>query len=98
MLVEVSILIDAPRDDVFAILSDYGSEVRRRINPALLTTQDEFRAAIFHRLLDEMDLTGPRFAINPPRPVLELIAILGPVDVERPDFQESARQLLQRPA
>ncbi len=44
-----------------------------------------------------MDLTGPRFAINPPRSVLELIAILGPVDVERSDFQESARQLLQRP-
>ena len=35
VLVEVSILVDAPRDDVFAILSDYGSEVRRRINPAL---------------------------------------------------------------
>jgi hypothetical protein len=62
-----------------------------------LTTLDEFRSAIFHRLLDEMDLTGSRFPINPPRPVLELIAILGPVDVERPDFQESARQLLQRP-
>ncbi len=69
----------------------------RRINPASLTTLDEFRAAIFHRLLDEMDLTGPRFAINPPRPVLELIAILGPVDVEGQNFQESARQLLQRP-
>lgn len=69
----------------------------RRINPASLTTLDDFRAAIFHRLLDEMDLTGSRFAINPPRPVLDLIAILGPVDVERQDFQESARQLLQRP-
>ncbi len=35
MLVEVSVLIDAPKDDVFAILTDYGQEVRRRINPAL---------------------------------------------------------------
>jgi hypothetical protein len=35
VLVEVSILIDAPRDDVFAILIEYGGEVRRRINPAL---------------------------------------------------------------
>ena len=69
----------------------------RRINPASLTTLDEFRAAIFDRLLNEMDLSGSRFAINPPRPVLDLIAILGPVDVENREFQESARQLLQRP-
>jgi carbon monoxide dehydrogenase subunit G len=33
--IEVSILVDAPRDDVFAILTDYGAEVRRRINPEL---------------------------------------------------------------
>lgn len=49
----------------------------RRINPASLTTLDEFRSAIFDRLLNEMDLSGSRFAINPPRPVLELIATLG---------------------
>lgn len=35
MLVEVSILVDAPKDDVFAILTEYGGEARLRINPAL---------------------------------------------------------------
>lgn len=69
----------------------------RRINPATLTTLDEFRSAIFHRLLNEMDLTGPRFAISPPNPVLELITMLGPIDVERHDFQQAAAELLQRP-
>jgi hypothetical protein len=33
--VEASILVDAPRDDIFDILTEYGGEVRRRINPAL---------------------------------------------------------------
>jgi hypothetical protein len=35
VLVQASILIDAPAEDVFAILTDYGSDVRRRINPQL---------------------------------------------------------------
>ncbi len=35
MNIEVSIVIDAPRDDVFAILTDYGAPVRQRINPEL---------------------------------------------------------------
>jgi hypothetical protein len=69
----------------------------RRINPSALTTLDEFRSAIFHRLLNDMELRGPRFAIDPPQPVLELIAALGPVDVERHEFQEAASRLLQRP-
>jgi hypothetical protein len=33
--VEASILVDAPRDDVYDILTEYGGEVRRRINPIL---------------------------------------------------------------
>lgn len=33
--VEASVLIDAPRDDVFAILTEYGGEARVRINPKL---------------------------------------------------------------
>jgi hypothetical protein len=33
--IEASILIDAPLDDVFAILTDYGSAARLRINPRL---------------------------------------------------------------
>jgi hypothetical protein len=33
--VEATILVDAPRDDVFDMLTDYGGEVRRRLNPIL---------------------------------------------------------------
>jgi Polyketide cyclase / dehydrase and lipid transport len=35
VLIEASIVIDAPRDEVFAIMTDYGQDVRRRINPEL---------------------------------------------------------------
>jgi triphosphoribosyl-dephospho-CoA synthetase len=35
VLVEASILVDAPRDDVYAILTEYGGPARLRINPAL---------------------------------------------------------------
>jgi hypothetical protein len=69
----------------------------RRIHPSTLTTLQEFRSTIFNRLLDEMDLRGPRFVIDPPFPVLYLIAALGPVDVEQRDFQESAQALLGKP-
>ncbi len=33
--IEASIHVDAPRDDVFDILTEYGGEVRLRINPSL---------------------------------------------------------------
>lgn len=69
----------------------------RKIDPATLTTLDEFRSTIFNRLLDEMDLRGSRFAIDPPFPVLHLIAAVGPVDVESSDFQKSAQALLGKP-
>jgi hypothetical protein len=69
----------------------------QKINPSALTTLEEFRSTIFNRLLDEMDLQGPKFAIDPPFPVLQLIAALGPVDVEHNDFQKSAQALLGRP-
>ena len=39
VLVEASIEIDAPRDEVFAIMTDYGQEVRRRINPELISQE-----------------------------------------------------------
>jgi hypothetical protein len=69
----------------------------RRIDPSTLTTLEEFRSTIFGRLLDEMDLRGPKFAIDPPLPVLHLLAALGPVDVEQHGFQQSAQALLDRP-
>lgn len=68
-----------------------------KIDPATLTTLQEFRSTIFNRLLDEMDLQGPKFAFDP-RPLLQLIAALGPVDVEQHDFQHSAQELLDRSA
>jgi len=68
----------------------------RRIDPSTLTTLQAFRSTIFNRLLDEMDLQSPTFAIEP-RPVLYLIAALGPVDVERHEFQQSAQKLFSRP-
>ncbi len=69
----------------------------RKVHPSTLTNLKEFRSTIFNRVLEEMDLEGAKFAINPPLPVLQLIAALGPVDVERGDFQESAATLLGRP-
>lgn len=69
----------------------------RKINPSTLTTLEEFRSTIFNRLLDEMELRGPRFVIDPPFPVLELISAVGPVSVEDSEFQKSAQALLGRP-
>ena len=68
----------------------------RKINPSTLTTLQEFRSTIFTRLLDAMDLRGPKFVIDPPQPVLELIAALGPVNVEDSEFQKSAQAFLDR--
>jgi len=69
----------------------------RRIHPSALTTLEEFRSTIFSRLLEEMDLRGPKFVIDPPLQVLHLLAALGPVDVEQHDFQKSAQALFNRP-
>lgn len=69
----------------------------RRIDPEQLTTLEEFRSAIFNRLLNDMELRGPKFAIDPPLSILYLIAALGPVDVEQRDFHEAAQTLLSRP-
>jgi hypothetical protein len=69
----------------------------RRVNPASLTSLNEFRSSIFNRLIDDMELRGPRFPIDPPRPVLDLIAALGPIDVDTPAFQQSSAQFLERP-
>ena len=44
-----------------------------------------------------MDIRGPRFVIDPPQRVLDLIAALGPVDVETHQFQQSAHALLGKP-
>lgn len=70
---------------------------KRKINPSTLTTLQDFRSTIFNRLLEEMDISGPKFIIDPPIQVLHLIAALGPVDVEKHEFQQSAHAILGRP-
>lgn len=35
MIVEASVLVDAPRDEVYAIMTEYGGPARLRINPLL---------------------------------------------------------------
>ena len=69
----------------------------RKVNPSTLTTLQEFRSIIFNSLLDERDIRGPKFVIDPPRHVLDLIAAIGPVDVEKREFQQSAQALLGKP-
>lgn len=60
-----------------------------------LTDDAEFRAAVFDRFIDELELEGPQFAINPPRPLLDLIAALGPVNVQSEEFLKGAEEFLR---
>lgn len=46
---------------------------------------------------NSIHIRGPRFVIDPPQPVLHLIAALGPVDVGMRQFQQSAHALLGKP-
>lgn len=68
-----------------------------RIDPSTLTTLPDFRSTIFNHLLDDLELKGPQFPIDPPLPVLYLVSALGPVEMESPDFQNSAQEMLNRP-
>ena len=67
-----------------------------RVNPAELTTLETFRRAVFDKFLDELQLNGPSFPISPPRPILDLIAALGPVDVNGDLFLQRAEVILGR--
>ncbi len=68
-----------------------------RIDPSTLTTNQDFRSTIFNHLLQEFDLRGPQFPIDPPLPLLYLIAALGPVDMENPEFQTAAQEMFGKP-
>ena len=57
-----------------------------KVDLARLTSDTEFRKAVFDRFLDELRLEGPDFPFNPPRPLLDLIAALGPVNVQSEQF------------
>jgi hypothetical protein len=67
-----------------------------KVDPSTLTSLEEFRATIFNRFLDELNLHGPSFEIDPPRPILELISALGPIDVDDQAFQEAAERFFVR--
>lgn len=65
-----------------------------RVDLARLSSFAEFRKAIFDRFLGELRLEGPDFAIDPPRPLLNLIAAVGPVDVRSEHFLSGAEKFL----
>lgn len=65
-----------------------------KVDLARLSSFAEFRKAIFDRFLGELRLEGPGFAIDPPRPLLNLIAAVGPVDVRNEHFLAGAQKFL----
>jgi hypothetical protein len=66
-----------------------------KVDLARLTGDTEFRKAVFDRFLDELRLEGPDFPFNPPRPLLDLIAALGPVNVQSEQFLVGAEEFLR---
>ncbi len=68
----------------------------KQINPFELSNQENFRSTVFNRFLRELRLEGPAFPISPTRPVLDVIAALGPVDVTSEAFLEGAEKVLGR--
>jgi hypothetical protein len=65
-----------------------------KVDLARLTSNVDFRNAVFGRFLGELRLEGPDFEINPPRPLLDLIAAVGPVDVRSESFLTGAERFL----
>lgn len=65
-----------------------------KVDLTRLTSNTDFRNAVFDRFLDELRLEGPDFEINPPRPLLNLIAAVGPVDVRSESFLTGAERFL----
>jgi hypothetical protein len=64
------------------------------VNPAKLKSNKQFKTAVFDRFIAELQLVGPDFPISPTRPVLDLIAALGPVDVNSELFLAGAERFL----
>lgn len=66
------------------------------VSPADLGNLQMFRSTIFNRFLTELRLEGSSFPISPTRPLLDLLAALGPVDVSQEAFLAGAEKLLGR--
>ncbi len=60
--------------------------VSRHILPAEVSGLEDFRLTVFSRFYDELKLSGPDFAIDPPRRLLQVIAAIGPVNATSEQF------------
>jgi hypothetical protein len=60
--------------------------VSRHILPAEMSGLEDFRRTVFSRFYDELKLSGPDFAINPPRQLLQVVAALGPINATTDHF------------
>ena len=66
-----------------------------KVDLSRLSGNAEFKRAVFDRFIDELHLEGPDFALDPPRPLIELIAALGPVDVRNEQFLQGTEVFLR---
>ena len=69
--------------------------VAHQITPAEISGIEDFRRMVFTRFYDELKLSGPDFAINPPRPLLQIIAAIGPVDAASESFLSTVETFLE---
>jgi len=69
--------------------------VSQQIFPAEISSTEDFRHTVFSRFYDELKLGGPDFAINPPRPLLQVIAAIGPVNAASEDFLSTVEVFLE---
>lgn len=65
------------------------------ILPAEISGIEDFRNTVFSRFYDELKLSGPDFAINPPRPLLQVIAAIGPVNAASEEFLTEVELFLE---
>ncbi|MGB8028031.1 MAG: HNH endonuclease signature motif containing protein [Terracidiphilus sp.] len=66
----------------------------RHILPAELSGIEDFRLKVFSRFYDELELSGPKFAIDPPGKLLQVIAAIGPMDATSEPVLEAVRTFL----
>jgi hypothetical protein len=67
----------------------------RHIFPAEISSTEDFRLTVFSRFYDELKLSGSEFAVNPPRPLLQVIAAIGPVNAASEEFLSSVESFLE---
>ena len=65
-----------------------------QILPAALSGTEDFRKKVFSRFYDELELTGPKFAIDPPRKLLQVIAAIGPLEASSEQVLEAVSTFL----